>query len=423
MAHSPASAPARHWKWLVCLALLAATVINYLDRQTVSIAFADRATQLELGLDKDRLGVLFWAFYITYALSQVAMGVFIDRTNVKRVYAIGVAGWSIAGAAAGLATGFWGLLVARVVLGIFESVNWPAALRIVSRTFPPKDRATAVGIFQSGTSIGTLVAPVVVITLTQQHSWRFAFYIVGAVGLLWTVAWLLWYRPARYPAVEPPPVAAGATSGGELREILRSRRFWGLAITSFFLQPCQYFYTGWLPTYFVESGVAFGDDLKHKLTVAYLIFDAGLISGGLVVAWLARRRDVVRARRLVVTCGALLMPAVVLAPRLTDLDHVVAVVSIAMFGLGWFQANYLTFAAEVSAARVSTVTGILGSTGAVSGAFAMLFVGHMAQRWGFGVPIMVMGLVPVVALGGLHFSLGRHPRAALAVPALASADK
>lgn len=401
--HAPP--PARR-VWLTVGLLFLATVLNYLDRQTLAVAAP--VIRAEMGLSLRQVGTLLSAFLWSYALFQVLAGVLVDRVSVKWAYAAAVAGWSLAGAAGGLATGFTSLLAFRLLLGVFESANWPAALRVVSRTVPPAQRTLANGIFQSGTSVGALVAPRLMVWLIEKHSWRGGFVVVGLAGLTWVALWLAVFRDAPAAAPDTAPDIAGAAAGaaddapGTLGAIVRSPIFWSLFVASAFLNPAQYFYMNWLPTYYTVSlGQAFGRALADQLTAAYFLYDVGLLSGGVAVVRLARRAPVHRARLRVAACGVPLMAAVLLAPRLAEVTLVTAAIGTAMFGLGLVMANYLAFAIDVSHARVSTVYGLLGAAGSVSGAAFTQLVGVLADAGGFALPVLMVGLMPVVTLAGI----------------------
>jgi len=187
-------------KWFICGLLFLATVLNYLDRQTMSVS-ASRIAE-EMDLNDSQLGQLFFAFFFANALGQLFMGPVLDRCGVVLSYAVAVATWSLAGASAALTRGFATLFATRVLLGVFESPNWLLALRVVTRIFPPSQRCLANGIFQSGTSIGALIAPPIIIYLTMAYSWRVSFVVVGAVGLVWSALWLAWFRLWPEPAIE-----------------------------------------------------------------------------------------------------------------------------------------------------------------------------------------------------------------------------
>lgn len=407
-------------KWVLCGLLFLATLLNYLDRQTISVASTEIATEMHL-TDAD-LGRLFFAFYLSYGVAQVFIGGVLDRLHVGLAYALAVTAWSLSGAAAALAAGFGSLFVLRVLLGVCESPNWPLALRVVARAFPPSQRALATGTFQCGTSVGALVAPPVIIYLTVQYNWRVAFLACGLVGLGWVVLWLLWLRGPSTTGVDrghtvaeeqpgpapEPEVTAGssATSPETLSQILRSRALWGMLLSTCFLNPLQYLYFSWLPRYFQHyAGVAFGQELAKRLVLAYLAYDAGLLLAGALVARLAPSWGAVRARLAVCAACALCMMSIPAVSRLYDLDAITAIICVATFGLGGCIVNYLAFTAEVSAQRVSTAAGILGGAGSLAGAGFMLLVGDLVDRsGGFSFVFALAGAMPLVSWAGMWFS-------------------
>ncbi len=395
------------WRGVLCALLLGATLLNYLDRQTLSVMAP--LLRAEMGLDLAALGVLFTAFYWSYALGQIGIGFVLDRFRIERAYPVAVFAWSLAGAAAGGAVGFASLLALRVALGVCEAANWPSALRIVSRVFPPAQRSLANGIFQSGTSIGAIIAPPLLIAIAASAGWRGGFVAVGLAGFVWVALWVAFVRArGGVVAPEPPRARVGATPLGPL---LWSRRFWGLVLASSFLNPCLYFYVSWLPTYFVERGHSFGATLAKLLVLVYVALDAGYISGGALVAWLGRRMEVGRARRLVIGAGTPLMALVVLVPAAGTEAVAVGLLMLAALGLGWFMVNYLAFASEVSIERVSTFAGFLGAAGSIAGGVFMSAVGMLSQRSGsFALPFLLLGLMPLVALAGIW--IGTTPRPA-----------
>lgn len=403
-------------RWLVCGLLLLATILNYLDRQTISVS-ASRIAE-EMNLNDWQLGRLFSAFLFAYGIGQVLLGPVLDRLGTVKAFAFAVAAWSVAGASSGLATGFWFLLGTRVLLGVCESPNWPLALRVVRRVFPPEQRSLANGIFQSGTSIGALIAPPIIIYLTHAYNWRVSFFAIGAVGFVWVVLWLSWFRVhpeptlGQLPPTDPAAVAQPDHTPGTLGAILRSPAFWGMAVSTSFINPLQYFYTTWLPRYFDKyAGVGFGKDLAERLVIAYLALDVGLWTGGALIAWLSRRWSVRGARLFVTSVGTVCMMTVPLVSRFHNINLISTVICVAMFGLGWFMINYLSFSSEVSTARVSTAVGLLGGIGSLAGAGFMLLVGATVQ-WtgGFATAFLMVGLMPLVSLAGMW--VGSRPAAA-----------
>ncbi|HVF28286.1 MAG TPA: MFS transporter [Pyrinomonadaceae bacterium] len=403
----------KNWKWLVVGLLFFATLLNYLDRQTIAVSAT--VISKEFALNDTDLGRLFFGFLFAYGVAQLFIGTLLDRLNVKIAYALAVIAWSLSGAAAALAGGFASLFFLRMLLGVCESPNWPLALRVVARTIPPHQRSLATGIFQSGTSIGALVAAPLIIFLTQAYGWRFAFVAVGACGFVWAALWMTLYRSDEN-AGEAMSNASGAAGVGNepaaiyspstLKELFGSRVFWGLFVAACFLQPLQYFYITWLPRYFeAYAGVSFGKELASRLVIVYLALDVGFLTGGAIVILLARRLGVRGARKAVIAVGALLMMSIPLVSLLRDINYITAFLCVATFGLGWFQVNYLTFTSEVSIKKASTATGLLGGAGSMAGAAFMLFVGGtVEQSKSFSIAFIIAGLMPLISLAGILIS-------------------
>ncbi len=213
-------------KWGVCLLLFLATTLNYLDRQTLAILAP--TVQKEIHIDNEGLGWLFSVFYYAYTFSQFGVGVLLDRYHLRWAYGLGVLAWSATCALTGLASGFYAFIAFRLLLGVTESLNWPAALRVVSRALPPEDRQLGNGIFTSGTSIGALIAPVMILGIAGAFGWRWAFVGVGALGAVWFAGWTsftgsprlarVWTAGPAERAASPPlaltePWCARASSG------------------------------------------------------------------------------------------------------------------------------------------------------------------------------------------------------------------
>jgi MFS transporter, ACS family, hexuronate transporter len=216
MPHLPA-------KWKLCILLFLATTLNYLDRQTLGILAP--VIQEDLALDNEALGWLFAAFYYSYTFAQFGVGGLLDRWNLRWAYGIGVLAWSAAAALTALATGFAGLLIFRLLLGLTESVNWPAAMRIVARSLPPHERSLGNGIFTSGTSVGALIAPAVILGIAASAGWR-------------------------------------------------------LFLVAILVNPCLYFLLNWLPTYFSQQHAVPPEGLTWILTMIFLGLDLGYLFCG-----------------------------------------------------------------------------------------------------------------------------------------------
>lgn len=389
-------------KWGLCLFLLLATTLNYLDRQTLSILAP--GLQKEMGFDNEALGWLFSVFYYTYTFAQFAVGFWLDRTHLRWAFALAVLAWSAVSSVTGLVTGFAGLLICRLLLGVMESPNWPAALRMVSRALPPEERALGNGIFTSGTSVGALIAPGLILGLATATSWRWAFVIVGALGLVWLAGWLAFTRQSGLSHIWTQPVPEQDRADNHLTaavaDLVHSRRFWTVWLVAILINPCLYFHLNWLPTYLTqEHGLSPGGDQAWVLTAIYVGLDAGYLSCGAAVLGLIKSGTSVRsARRVVFLAATVLVGLSAVIPSLGSVTEAVTVLVVVNFGIGLWIASYLTMAQEVTRTRVSTAAGLLGGSGSLAGAVLMWAVGKVTQQTGsFTLPLAWVAVAAVVA--------------------------
>lgn len=386
--------------WLLCILLFAATTLNYLDRQTMSILAP--AVQQEMHLDNVALGWLFSAFYYTYTLAQFAVGAFLDRSHLRWAFAIAVLAWSVAGALTALSANFVMLLCFRLLLGLAESANWPAAMRIVARALPPKDRPLGNGIFTSGTSIGALIAPSLILGIAAYAGWRWAFVCVGGLGLVWLVVWIWFTADPSFAGVWRAPRPSAQSAASAYGRILSDARFWRVFAVTILVNPCLYFNVNWLPTYFSQHrGLQPGREMGFALTLIYLGLDLGYLACGFGVRHLARKLPVAQARRIVFFSATALLCSAAAVPLLPGTQAAVGALMVVNFAVGMWIAMYLTMAQEVSADNVSTAAGLLGGSGSLAGALAMWAVGKVTQNTGsFSIPFIAVsaaGLLAAVA--------------------------
>jgi MFS transporter, ACS family, hexuronate transporter len=357
-------------------------------------------------LNNAALGWLFSVFYYTYTLAQFAIGVFLDRSNLRWAFAAAVLAWSMVAGLTALASGFTALLAFRLLLGMAESANWPAAMRIVARALPPEDRPLGNGIFTSGTSIGAVIAPSLILGIAGAAGWRWAFAGVASLGLFWLVAWIWFTRDPLFSKIwknEGPPAQSAAGAYGE---ILRNPRFWRVFAVTILVNPCLYFNVNWLPTYFAQQrGLTPGREMGIALTLIYLGLDLGYLACGLGVRQLARKTSIFRARRIVFLTATGLLSVSALVTRIPDTQSAIAALVVVNFAIGIWIAMYLTMAQEVSAQNVSTAAGLLGGSGSLAGALAMWAVGTVTQQTGsFAIPMAAVAVAGVLAaLASLYF--------------------
>ena len=388
-------------RWGLCFFLFLATVLNYLNRQVLSILAPTLQHQMHMG--NEALGWLFAVFYYSYTVFHFVVGPVLDRFNLRWCFAIAVLAWSLVSGMTGLATGFAGLLVFRFLLGVMESANWPASLRIVARVFPPEERALASGIFTSGTSVAALIAPGLILGILAVAGWRWAFAAVGSLGFFWVALWLYSTRKPELATVwsgTPEERQAAQGQGNIYGQMVRSRQFWYVLVVAILVNPCLYYSVNWLPTYFAQArGLQPGRQLGWILTLTYLALDLGNIACGAVALWLTRLSfSVESARRIVFLLASACASACALVPFVRTTSSAVLALVFVNFGLGIWVSMYLTMAQEVSRTHISTAAGTLSGFGSLVGALAMWAVGRITQRTGsFTIPMVSVAVAMAVS--------------------------
>lgn len=393
--------------WSICGALFLATVLNYMDRQTLSMAAP--LVQRELSLNNTQIGILFSAFFYTYGLMQAVTGAILDRVSVRWGYAVSVFVWSLAGALTGLIANFGQLFGCRLLLGVGEAANWPAALRTVARVMPPEKRSLANGIFNSGASVGAVITPPLMVYLSMRSGWRAAFIVIGASGIGWVMLWLA--ITSRAPALgrvsrevedAKPSEAAGLLSTWP--QIFSSSRFWGLIVASVCGNPCYYFYSTWLATYFVQKrAMHFNTQLGTVMLVPYLALGLGSALGGLPVFLLTRRGwTISRSRKAALMFISAMTLPVMMVPYTRTFSAVLAIIAIVTAGMGAWIANYISALQDLSPRNVASVAGLIGCFGAFAGGIGMWLVGVVSSTsYGFAPVFIALGVLPVVASSGI----------------------
>ena len=386
-------------RWTVCVLLFLATTLNYLDRQTLSILAP--VIQKELDLDNEKLGILFSVFYYSYTFAQFGIGGLLDRVHLRWAYGFGVLLWSASAALTALAGGFGALVFFRLLLGVTESVNWPAAMRIVARVLPANERSLGNGIFTSGTSIGALIAPGLILGISGWLGWRAGFVVVGSLGLIWFALWTGLTRSSSLaPVWRPAKSESEISPGSAYRAILVSPQFWRVFAVTILVNPCLYFNLNWLPTYFVQHrGIQPGSELGWLLTLVYLGLDVGYLFCGAAVLWLAKKAwPLARSRTTVFLIATAALACCGAVPFAGTTRDAVVLLVLANFGAGAWIAMYLTMAQEVSQTHVSTAAGLLGGSGSLAGALAMWGVGRVTHSTSsFVIPMLCVSVAACIA--------------------------
>jgi MFS family permease len=397
------------------LALLVfAGVVNYIDRGTLSIA--NPLIRKELGLSLGDMGLLLSAFLWAYAFSQLPAGGLVDRLGPRRLMAAGMALWSIAQAAGGLAQGFTSLFVARFALGIGESPMYPTCGRVVRDWFAVRHRGRATGIFNCSSTLGRAISAPLATVLMLGLGWRAMFIVLGLAGLVVTVAWFAIYRDVgerelspdehAYREVEDATGVARKVTFGEWRLLFASRTTCGMIMGFFGTVYLTWIYTAWLPNYLEMQRHMSIRNSGFAAAVPYLAGVIGALWGGWLVDWLMRRGvSAVNSRKYPMTASLLGMAVcTVIAAYVPSNAAAIGFISVALF-LGYVSSS--TAWAMASIAAPANYTGSLGAIqnfgGYIGGALAPTVTGFIVQGTGSFVPALLVGAA-VGVIGAIGYS-------------------
>ena len=397
-------------RWGICALLFFATTINYVDRAVLGILAP--VLRGEIGWSDVEYGRISAAFTLAYAIGFIFAGWFIDRVGTRIGYTVYLIVWSLAAAAHALATTPMGFAAARFALGIGESGNFPAAIKTVAEWFPRRERAFATGVFNAGSNVGVIIAPIVVPWLALNWSWRVAFAATGLAGLVWVFFWWpLYHRPEEHPHLgaeerqhieSDPPEPAIRVSWFEL---LQHRQAWAFAAGKFLTDSVWWFYLFWFPLFMADT---FGFDLRNiglPMVTVYLLADVGSVGGGWLSSDLLKRGWTPNAARktAMLVCAILILP-VAMAPRVDNPWIAVWLVGLAAASHQGFSANMFTIASDMFPKRaVGSVVGFGGFAGAMGGFLMNLGAGWFRQNQGSYVTMfMIAGVAYLVAIAAIH---------------------
>lgn len=380
-------------RWFITALLFLSTVINYMDRQNLSILA--RTIQNDLKVSDLQYSYVVQAFLLAYTLSYIVAGRITDWLGTRLSMALFIVWWSIADMCTSLSRGVYSLSFFRFLLGIGEPGNYTAAPKAVSEWFAPKDRALIIGIYTAGATLGATLAPPVVAYLAAQFNWRVVFLFTGSLGLIWVIPWLLVYRKPteREQAVELAPAAPAQTIW---RSVLSRRETWILTIGRLMTDPVWYFYLFWFPKYLTDSRHLTLFQVGRIAWMVYLAADIGCIVGGFLSGKLIRQgRAPVPSRIRVMAIAAVLLPLSPLVPQApTPLVAVLLASVIAFAHLSW-QISLSAIVVDLFPKHlVGTVFGVVAAGSGLGGMISTNLVGRMVTNYSY-VPVFI-------AMGFLH---------------------
>ena len=402
-----------HLRWYVCGLLFFATTVNYVDRQVLGIL--KPTLERDLGWSEANFGWIIFAFQCAYAVMMPLAGRIIDFLGTRTGYALAVVVWSLASMSHSVARTVGQFAVARFALGIGEAANFPAAIKTVADWFPKRERALATGIFNSGSNVGAIVAPLLVPFVALHFGWRSAFIATGSLDLLWIAAWLAFFRRPREHRLLAPAELALIESDHDAEPqrkipyttLLRTRGAWAFLIGKFLTDPVWWFYLYWLPGFLHRS---YGVDLTQlgpPLITVYLSADVGSIFGGWLSSSLLRRGWSLTAARktAMLTCAVAVLPVIGVMFTGGNLWMAIALVSIATAAHQGWSANLFTLTSDLfPRSTVGSVVGFGGLGGAVGGMLAAPAVGYWLDfsHESYGPLFVVAGCMYLLALLIVH---------------------
>lgn len=386
------------YRWSIVALLFFATTINYLDRQVISLLKEDYLDRQFGWTEQDYANIVI-AFQIAYAIGLLLAGGIIDRVGTKIGYAASIVLWSIAAILHGFVGNTAGFIAVRGFLGVSEAGNFPAAIKTVAEWFPGKERALATGIFNTGSNIGAVFAPLIVPVIAVMFSWEMAFILTGAVGFVWLFFWWAMYRkPETHPKVNAAELAHINSDEAEIANVqsdekpfswfrlLRFRQTWAFVIGKLLTDPIWWFYLFWLPSFLKNEYGLTKTQLSLPLATVYMLAAIGSVMGGWLSGYFIERKGIAPfyARRRTLLIFAFFALPVLFSQALGSLNLWLAIfiIGIATAGHQGFSANIFTTVSDMFPKKaVASVTGIGGMAGAIGGILIASLAGLLFDHY------------------------------------------
>lgn len=381
----------KNYRWIILVLLFIATCINYLDRQIIGLLKPH--LEKEFSWTETDFSHIVMAFTAAYAIGLLVMGGMIDKLGTKVGYSVSVIVWSTAAMFHAIAKSVFGFSIARVFLGLGEAGHFPAAVKTVAEWFPKKERALATGIFNAGTSVGVVIALLLTPYIFAKYGWQNVFWITGALGFVWLIAWLYFYevptKQTKLNANELAYIESDVTANPIIqptipwRNLFYYKQTWAYVTGKFLIDPIYWFFLFWLPSYFSST---FNLDLKKPSLELMIIYGAttiGSILGGYFSSVLVKRGwPVIKARKTVLFLFAVLELSILSAQYISNVWMAVVLISTVVAIHQAWATNIFTMASDMFPKEsVSSVVGIGGMAGAIGGILFPIFIGYVLDRY------------------------------------------
>src|SRR5215216_5871490 len=404
--------PISNLRWWIGGLLFASTVINYIDRQTLSVLAPYLKQQYQW--NNQNFATIVIAFRVAYSVGQTVSGRLIDRIGTRKGLTITVIWYSIAAMLTSLAGGLRSFALFRFLLGAGESANWPAATKAVAEWFPKKERGWAVALFDSGSSIGGAIAPLLVIGLYKYFGgWRPAFVITGTLGFLWLIAWrMLYHPPESHPRIgesESEMILRDRNESNEQdqqpdhktrwRDLIRLPQTWAVIAARTMTDPVWFFITDWFAIYLLTKGIN-PEQALLAFWIPFVAADLGNFFGGGVSSWLIRRGwPVIKARKAVVVFGGLGMTLLIPTIFTSNLLALAGLFAVSTFAYASFSTMALVLPSDLYRSQsVATVSGMSGTGAGLGTIISTYLIGYVSDQYSFEPILITASLIPLVGM-------------------------
>lgn len=386
-------------RWWIITLIFIATVINYIDRTAFALLWPQMGE--DLGMDQSDYAFLLNVFLALYAISKFISGRLYDKIGTRIGFTLSIIVWSLAAAFHALAKGVVSLSIVRALLGLGEAGLWPGAVKSNGEWFPAKQRALAQGIFNSGASIGNVIAPIIIVFLYAKFGWKSTYIILGLLGLIWVIPWLLINKtkPHNHPWIteeervlitsDSSPSTNDVTEVHDndkslsLGKILSFKESWGVLLCRFFIEPIWWFFAGWMPIYLNSKYDLSIEEIGNTMWISYLMAAAGSILGGLFTQYVIKRTSVDIGRKASIVVGsALIILAFVGIIGYVESDHMafIYLAGVALFGFQFAIGNIQTLSSDLlKGPSVGTLAGLAGTVAAASPMIMNWFIGQITK--------------------------------------------
>jgi MFS transporter, ACS family, hexuronate transporter len=413
-----------NFRWVICALLFLATTINYIDRTVISVL--EPELRKIIGWSDVQWSYISASFMLAYAIGFLFSGWMMDRLGTRLGFTISLIVWSLAAAGHAFAHNVGEFMIARFLLGLGESGNFPAAIKTVAEWFPKRERALATGIFNAGTNVGATISPFLVPLIYQYHGWEAAFWATGLAGLAWVALWWpIYRRPQEHPKVSPQELAYIESDPADppvripWRLLLTHRQTWGFAIAKFLTDSIWWFYLFWFAPFMAAQHEINIKTIMWPMMTVYILADVGSVLGGWQSSWLIGRGwSVNAARKTAMLTYALCIVPVAAAPLVADKWLAVLLIGVAAASHQGFSANLFTLVSDCFPRRaVGSIVGIGGFAGAIGGFCLQLSAGQLKQMTGnYVVLFAIAATAYLLALAIVQLLIPRVEPVEISVP-------